>query len=154
MRFFYWGILISSFGGLAACTGPEPVLVGDTNPTGAAVIATPSTYGVTTLTTTQGSQRACTEPRPNASLASIIGGEANLNSQEIRTVIDAAGSGGVTVGESNEFESVEFLAHGLFGICQLAASGAIDQVTAIAMVRELVETAGRMSRDEPASTTP
>ena len=129
---------------VSACTGPRPVLVGN-NETGAAAIATPSTYGMTTLTT--GQQRACTEPRPNASLTSALVGELELTPAQAQTLVNAQASGGIAIGASTEFESVEFLSHGLFGICQLLAANVIDQFTALSLTQSLITEASKLETD-------
>lgn len=128
---------------LSGCLSPTPRLVGD-NRTGAATIATPSTFGVTTITT-RSSQTACTEPRPNASVESALAANADLTAQQVDALVKAQVAAGSKVGASSEFESVEFLAHGLFGICQLASSGAISDGGADDLVKVVIEQAARIS---------
>jgi hypothetical protein len=125
---------------LSACQSPRPIEVGS-NQTGAALIATPSTYGATTVTVSGGEQRACTEPRPNASLASALSANANLEAKEVQAAIEGAAKAGAAVGASYEFESVEFLAHGLFGVCQLLASGAITPSEAKQLADKVIDKA-------------
>ncbi len=140
-------IKLISFGFIAllalmACTAPQPKVVG-ANRTGAALVATPSTFGATTFTV--GKQIACTEPRPNASIDTSLFAQANLNAEQIKAIVDASGGAGTKIGESEEFERVEFLSHGLFGICQLAASGAIEEGQVSELVKQLITSSAAVS---------
>ncbi len=129
---------------VAACD--QPRLIGQ-NQTGASVAVTPSTFGVTSITTRdeKGSgQTACTEPRPNASLEAAIAGNADITAEQVDALIKAQGAAGRRVGASAEFESVEFLAHGLFGICQLVASGTLKDTEAKTLVEALINKASAL----------
>ena len=115
---------------LLACA-PKPVMLGNkilgNNVTGAAVAATPATFGVTSITT-GGAQMACTEPRPSAAIeitrAASGALEGDLDVEQKTALI--AGLTGLAasvqnIEEVSEYESVEFISHGLFGICQIYA---------------------------------
>ncbi len=133
----------------AACTQPMPKMIGDnsSNRTGASIAVTPSTFGVTSITTrgADGSgQVACTEPRPNASLESAIAGNANVRAEQVQALVEAQGAAGSAIGASAEFERVEFLAHGIFGICQLAASGVLKEGEAKALVEAVVNQSAQL----------
>ncbi len=152
---------VFSFFLLASCGDDLAPRVLDSGGTGAAIATTPSTFGITSVS--PAGQVVCTEPRPSASAefasaasgeaqASVDGSENNLAAiREAEAKIAGSIAEIAKVGATVEFERVEFLSHGLFGICQLLTTEVGRGLTAAdlrSMVETVVEASTTLSEDE------
>ncbi len=149
---------------LAACQAGNDPQVLDSGGTGAAIAVTPSTFGLTSIS--PNNQAVCTEPRPSAgsqfasaanavaegSVAGDEGGAAiGANLTAIRQA-DAKIAGAVqqiaAIDAADEFERVEYLSHGLFGLCQLMTTKPGQTLTG-AQVETLIEAVVDASKSIP-----